>query len=76
MSKKMMSKNYRETLKTAFEKKCQSLNLYNNDTNDLNRPYSTLISFVTKLYSLELGDKPLYAVVNRICREKDTELLD
>ena len=34
-------------------------------------PYSSISAFVLYVYSMELGDPPLYAVLNRAMRDKD-----
>ena len=32
-------------------------------------PYSKLTCFILQIYSMEIGSPPLYAEVNRVCRE-------
>ena len=38
-------------------------------------PYSKVTCFVLYLYSLEFGTPPLYAELNRVCRQMDTTQL-
>lgn len=44
-----------------------------NDPSNLNlwNPYGTISCTLFFIYSMELGSPPLYAEVNRVCREKD-----
>ena len=49
--------------KCVFRDKTDDLNLYN--------PYSRIVCFVVYLYSMEFGDPPLFAELNRISRERD-----
>ena len=43
---------------------------------DYKNPYSKISCLVVYLYSMELGDPPLYAEVNRVTRDMDTCLLE
>ena len=43
---------------------------------DLWNPYSFATTFIMYIYSLELGNPPLYAELNRICREMDMTHFD
>ena len=42
---------------------------------NLFNPYSKIVCFVIYLYSMELGDPPLFAELNRMSRDKDYTLL-
>lgn len=47
---------------------------YNKETN-LGNPYSKIVCFSLYLYSMEFGDPPLYAELNRVSRDMDMNYL-
>lgn len=47
-----------------------------NDDVHVRNPYSRITCLILYLYSLELGDPPLYAEVNRVCRDFDRSQLE
>lgn len=46
------------------------------DELNLCNPYSQITCFCLYLYSMEFGSPPLYAELNRVCREMDMSLLE
>ena len=52
----------------GFTKAGYSMNIFGNDENSLNDPYSKVTHLVIYLFSMEFGQPPLYAEVNRVCR--------
>lgn len=46
------------------------------DELNLYYPYSQITCFCLYLYSMEFGDPPLYAELNRVCRDMDDSLLE
>lgn len=46
------------------------------DELSLHDPYSKITCFILHLYSFEFGNPPLYAELNRACRDKDMSMLE
>ena len=46
------------------------------DDYSLHNPYSSVTCFILYLYSMEFGDPPLYAELNRVARNMDKEYVD
>ena len=50
---------------------------YGNDAElSLGNPYSVICCFVLMVYSMEIGNPPLYAEANRVAREMDFQYLE
>lgn len=56
-------------------KRTDSTTTPGNDQLDLCNPYSLITCFLLYLYSMEFGDPPLYAEMNRVTRMMDTSQL-
>jgi len=52
------------------------LNTNKKDDLDVYYPYSRITCFILYLYSMELGDPPLFAELNRITRQNDLTQLE
>lgn len=68
-------KKKKHVLKTLFEK--MNIGHWDRDLTyeELSNPYCNEACMIMQLYSMELGSPPLYAEVNRVCRDMDTSLL-
>lgn len=51
-----------------FNDPSKPMSVLKDDELSLQNPYSKASCLILYLYSMELGDPPLYAEVNRICR--------
>ena len=70
--------------KANFDKLTKAINITNIDEEmkrdgdselNLYNPYSKVTCFILYLYSMELGDPPLYAELNRVARDRDLSQL-
>lgn len=54
------------------------MTVYSAEMNDLSltNPYSQVTCFILYLYSMEFGQPPLYAELNRVCRDMDMSELE
>merc|ERR1719329_153286 len=79
-----MIKNHKTTYNTLIESAGIPKNrwdtpftAYDKDPDiDLANPYGKIVGFVLYLYSLEFGDPPLYADLNKAARAFDTSKLE
>ena len=61
-----------EILKSLnLTKENEPMNLFKKDENDLAGSYSKMTNLILYLYSMHIGDPPLYTEINRVCRTMD-----
>lgn len=66
-----------QLLKTMqFSNPDQPLNVFEKDEYDIALSYGKVTCLVLYLYSMQIGDPPLYAEINKACRNLDTKYLD
>ena len=49
----------------------EPMNLFTKNENDISNPYGKLTCLILYLYSMQIGEPPLYAELNKVCRNQD-----
>ena len=53
----------------------EPMNLFHKNENDISDPYGKMTCLILYLYSMQIGEPPLYSEVNRVCRNMDRKYL-